>query len=549
MSLAKTVFSTGIEEKLAAVDAYGVRTGLESLNNGEVGLTGNELLGGFLGGNLGDSQAVIKGLDAQNRLLLDKVVLKNNLLSASPALSGALSGLSSSMSGSLLNTNLPSSIQASINGVSTLVNNSDLSSLKSLGQLVGQVSGSQFNILFKDQAGLVALGGNLIKQASSLGIPGAYTQIANGMLSVGDSGLLMQITRGVLPAVIGSGNVHLLQEIASGPIGKQIGQLFPDTAGKFLSAFKLNPRSRQASPTELAFRILTTFKILKPDWNRTRPASRRGKSTGLGNSRRNAAIISNASILAKKILTQASRGKVLPGVAQPRLFKLQNPQNVQDINLEFGDIVSNQSVSNADGTTTNLYQTAAGVRISRTTRADGKVLSKYTYPQKGMPSLNQWDRISDFIKMNEAPAYDPVEIDAQNQAALDRITVDASEFDQTSFGPGAIASGGVTDGSGYAERIYGAQGDHYTHLRLPSGEVIAQHIKGESSDSLDPSQPVDLFGNWAANTVDDDLSAAAVGLDAEEQARQWERDSGQRSYLTQDAAGALNLQFGSSELW
>jgi hypothetical protein len=547
-NLAKTAFTTGVDETLAAVDAYGQSTADAAL--GSAGLGGDfdvTSLTGLLGGNQGDPATLLEGVTENQQLLLNADGLKSNLVCAIPGVSGTLSSMNPNMASGLLSGGGLSSITATVKGVTALVGKADLSSLTGLGVLIGAVSGSAFPISLKDNAGLAALGTGLLKQATSLGIPGAYGQMATGLTSSGDLGMLTQITRGILPSVISSSNIRMLSEIASGPLGKSLTSLAPGFTKALLSAFKLPAGTTAAGMVGIGTKLTTSLNVIQPSWNRTvSPSTRSPVSSAPSTVRSSATPVLNGSPDLRRVITAMASAKITPVVVRPSVTRIQTPTQVPNPVTEFPAGTTSTSYSNPDGSTTTVYTQTNGTTCTRTALpSGGNVTSAYLYPAQplGAPPVND-EAVSAYLASVEPVVYNVEDIAIENEQALENIPVDPSVFGVTSYGAGAYATGGTSADGSLITKVILPNGGTYIHTVYPDGSVVSQKV-----ESADPAlintfgPPTDPFANWAALTASDDTSMNAAIIAAHTQAQEDDYSSDTPSYLTLDAGPALQQSF------
>lgn len=268
---ADTTFATSAEETLIAVDAYAVESagkienGLPDALN-QVNLQGlANLRGGNLSAGLSLIQSKGKGLQFNSDALLKGIVGSNSTLNS------AMSQLTGTARSNILNVGGYSSITATINGIKASIGGADLSSLTSVGKLIGGLSlDGSFPIQFTDVRGLTSLTTNIIGQAVSMGIPDSYNSIAAGFAQAGNQPLMRTITQDLAPIIINRSNVNLLNNVAYGPYRDQLQASRPAFINDFSRAYREPVPTRASTYRPTINDINGSFKQINPTWQNSR---------------------------------------------------------------------------------------------------------------------------------------------------------------------------------------------------------------------------------------------------------------------------------------
>lgn len=545
--LAPTAFTTGVDESLATVDAYGLDTATATLDtaaNSSDEFDANSLQG-LLGGNQGDPTSMIAGLDESQGLIMDADALKSNMVSSIPGAGDMLSNLGPGMSGAVLSSGgAMTQITATVGGVTAMISKANLSSLTGVASLIGAVSGAPFPISLKDNAGLAALGTNLLKQAATLGIPGAYTQMAAGLS--GNPGMLTQVTQGILPTVASTSNVNMLAEIASGPLGSSIGSLSPGFTASFLGSFKLPAGSTTASMVPLGNKLHSSLNTIQPGWNKTTPASTRPTYPNRPSTARplknSSTLVLRGSVDYRQLVSTCANAKVQPVVTKPTVRRTQPAALVPNPNTEFPTGTTSVSQSNSDGSSTTTYTLPDTTVVTRVTSADkSSVSSTYAYPVQPQAAPTPTD-LDGYIANTAPVTYDSTAENYENLAALDNAqALDPTAFGEASFGVGATAAAGTQSDGSEVTMVQAANGSYYTQTTHPDGTI--EYASMESADPDDYTGSDDPYANWAANTAANDTAMSAAMCDFYDQGQAEALATGTPSYMTMDASDALQAGF------
>lgn len=261
--LTDTVFSTGADEALAAVDAFKVQNAkvINLLPELKQALD-TDALTGLKGGNLGEGVAFLSKT-ATAGLKVNSDALIKGVLSSNSGLIGVLRSLPATLQAGITSAKEISKIVATVNGVKHLITNADLSTLQGVSKLISGVAGAPFPITFLDKTGLTELSTNLVREASRLGIPDAYGAFISGM---DDKTILRALTKNLLPTVLGTSNLNLLSSIAATPLGQDVTKLMPSFARDFTKQFVLPPGTPAKSHADILNKIDVSLTQINGAW-------------------------------------------------------------------------------------------------------------------------------------------------------------------------------------------------------------------------------------------------------------------------------------------
>jgi hypothetical protein len=543
--LAVPAFVTGIEEKLAAVDVYGASSGTEvggATGAPDLPLNVDEIAD-LVGANVPTSASDLLSVGAGG-LSIDTAQLKDNILASIPGAGeamGDLGGLQDSVFS--VGTGLSSEVSATVNGVTSLVNGANLSSMTGVGSLIGGITGSDFPISLKDNAGIAQVGTNLLNQACTLNIPGAYSQFSSGFS--GDLGMLSTITKGVLPTVASTSNVGMLSEIATGPLAGSISSMMPGFSGSFTSSFKLPSGIGTTDIVKMGTQVFSSLNTIDPSWNKTVPISSRPMSTTYPVKNSSTATM-QASPDFKTMMAVYASAKATPAVVTP-IKSVTQPST--QVNSNFPDGTTSSAHSNSDGSTTTIYHLPDGTIVTRTTPPNAtsvKTVSQYA-PQIAPPPQPKATSTIYAAKTVVTPnvGSTAVKIAASVVNNLPSV-ISPSAFDIPNFGAGAYAVASQEAGGVSVLDVTLADGTICTQRILSADTVEAVVLQATSFDALSGNTE-DPFANSAAATVEDPITMGYVISDAASQELSGDT-GGAPPYLNMGAADALQASYPLTDL-
>ncbi len=266
LRLSPTTFATGIKDKLAAVDIYTQKSAKNPIDaiTLDVNLDPNAIAG-LMGGNFQLPVNLIASYSKSKGISINANALLTGIIGSNPILASAMGSLNSITSQAISAVTGNASINATIGSISTIINTSDLSNLTGISSLISGISGSTFPIAFTDLSGLANLSTNLLQQASALGIPNAFTQIAKGLIS--SPNLLQAVTKAILPSVMHNSDVNMLMNIAQSVSANIVRASNPGFISGFASNFTLDPNIPQDQLPLIGKQLCSSFNAIDPNWN------------------------------------------------------------------------------------------------------------------------------------------------------------------------------------------------------------------------------------------------------------------------------------------
>jgi hypothetical protein len=270
--LAATTFSTEPDEALAAVDAYDLQNS-KPINAVPDILSAADLgsLVGLKGIASAPSLKMLSG--AAQGLKVDKDALIKGVLGSNAGLLSALKGLPSTLQEGMTKAGGMSKILATVNGVTSIVSRANLSTLNGVGSLINGLATVKLPISFTDVSGLVNLSSNLIRQATSLNIPGVFKAVTDG---IENKSIVNGIVRSSIGTVLGTGNVRLLGDMANSLSGKYIIKAMPRFAQDFTKKFVLPAGTRANSLFAISNSVTSSLSKIDKTWDN---AQRLGQNT------------------------------------------------------------------------------------------------------------------------------------------------------------------------------------------------------------------------------------------------------------------------------
>ncbi len=256
-ALAPTTLAIGPDDKLIKIDAYKALNKVINIKDNIENLL-NDTLKSFLpNNNILDTAKIILGKGI-NGLKLDIDALKKGLISNLNGLLSNFNNLPDVIKNSLMKIDGYNQIKVIIDDVEKIINKADLTTINGLAALVQGISGCTFNIRTKDQSGTIALGTNLIRDCSKLGLFEAYKAFTK---CITDKSITGNITKNLLNYVKTNSDFKLLKEIMNGPHAGDILKYAPNIIKDFCKNFK---NSKDYTNTTIFNDCFDSFNIINP---------------------------------------------------------------------------------------------------------------------------------------------------------------------------------------------------------------------------------------------------------------------------------------------
>ena len=297
-NLAQTLFKTGPNDLLAAVNVYTQQSAIAPINDSANAILADiDALKGLAGCEAIAAETQIRDLvSSQKQALVSSDIVKG-VISANSGLHTAYSSLSPKLQNFL--TSVKGSVDLSmVNGkIKAGLKMSSMTDAGAVTAMINIVGGKNNSFTLKDISGQRTFVSNLLKLSSTIGVPGAY---ATAMAGIADKSMGRGITRDILPTVIANSSYEMLREIAEGPHADHVRATYPNVNRDFASSFKFSHDATTDQHANIAASILTSFNILNPNWNKTR--------TSKGRSYLNGSISLNSSGDFKAVLKASGNG-------------------------------------------------------------------------------------------------------------------------------------------------------------------------------------------------------------------------------------------------
>ena len=276
--LAKTVFSTGAKDDLAAIDTYKSKPGSTPVNSIQsVSTTSQFDVSSVIGNNgtndqLGSTIKVISG----EKLEVDKDILTQRLLATNSRSSSSFRTLGGSAKDNMLNSlNMNEKVDVDINGVKSKVDSANIQDLTGLGTFLGDYTGDKNVCKIEDYDSVGGVVGGLVTESSDLGMSGVWTKLTSTITQVP---VLIRAAQKSLPKLLANGDLDSVLEISSSPVGKSMGVLYPNLGQDLSRAYGTRNTRDSRNKVGTLNKYLTTMDNVFKDWDKF---SSNGDSTGI----------------------------------------------------------------------------------------------------------------------------------------------------------------------------------------------------------------------------------------------------------------------------
>lgn len=237
LPLVPTVFATGAKDIVAAADAYASKLTSNPINSIQ---SLSQKIGFDVGSILGNAQnamalgSVIK-MAMGGKIEFDKNILTARLLASSSKILSSYRALDEGLKGGMTSLmNVGESLTTSINGVASMVDSAKIDSIKSLGNFLSDYTGNKNLFSIVDTGAVGSMIGGLVTEASNLGIKNVFSSLTSG---IEDLSLLTKTAQNAIPKLLSNGDLTSLLEIATSPIAKNLGPLYPLFGNDLAAAF------------------------------------------------------------------------------------------------------------------------------------------------------------------------------------------------------------------------------------------------------------------------------------------------------------------------
>lgn len=325
-NLAQTTFSTGVNDKLAAVDVYTQTSAVAPIDDSvDAILADIDTMTDLSGCDAISPEEQIKNVVASEEQALQRSDIVKGVISKDSGLSSAYASMSKSVQNFLTNVKGSVDIRVVNGDIKAGLKMATMTDAGAVTAMLNIVGGKRSDFSINNLSGQRNFVSNLLKLSSQMGIPGAYR---TAMAGIADPNLGRQITRSILSSVISHGDYSMLQDIAQGPHARHVGSAYPNLSRDFASAFKFPKKTSADQHASIGSSILSSFNMLNPNWNKTKTS--KGRSYFNGNISLNSSGDFKTAMSAMGgggfggftySSTERYSGSSYPNISQPRVVK------------------------------------------------------------------------------------------------------------------------------------------------------------------------------------------------------------------------------------
>lgn len=263
--IASTTFSSGPQDKLAVADVY-KQTKTSVINSFQDirESTGFDVLGLLKGTNLTSLSGIIKTVK-DGKLNLDPTAVLTRLIGTNDKLKGMVKDVEKSIAtGVNIPMSLKNDVTATVNGNKSIVDGSDLTSVKGLAGMINTVTNGGYNAAFVDKGALAGLVGGISTQASKLGLPNVFSSLTS---VTNDRSIMVNAVKNIVPDAVKTGDVALLADIADTVYGKEIRKVYPNFANDVARVVNKPTGLKSKDISGYYDRVTGMFAKADPNWN------------------------------------------------------------------------------------------------------------------------------------------------------------------------------------------------------------------------------------------------------------------------------------------
>ena len=546
LQLSPTTFATGIKDKLAPVDVYTQKSAKNPVD--DIALDVNvdpTTLQGLMGGNLALPVSLIASYSKAKGISISTSALLTGLIGSNPALVSAMGSLNKMTATAVLTATGNANITATIGGVAAKVNTSDLSNLTGVAALIGGISGTAYPISFTDNTGLTNLSVNLLVQANSLGIPNAYTQIANGLL--GNPVLLQNVTKAILPSVIQTSNTNMLNNIAHGPAVATVQANNPAFISNYAASYTLPPNAPQSQLPSIGKQITTAFTAINPNWNKS--------TTNLGIVINNNSVLSGASPDFTTLMSAAQATATTPPIVTPTVTVVQTAAQATATPLPplptGGTTSTTTTVIEPDGTVAHITTTVWPDETinTETLYADGSLESEMSYPPQHTPNPSPAVTSNACLLPLTTLPYTP-DTSILTDTQVIPFTTGITNLTTNTFPPGSLSTSSLVDNGNSCVNTTLPNATTYQIETAPSATTTTTLLPLADPTLLTEalSIPGDPLASTSTAIYNDPLALGGVMNDFTTSSIDSALTNNTPNLLTADASDALSTTFPDTNL-
>lgn len=226
--LVKTTYTSGPNDKLAAVDVY-KKPGAAVVNSwqdlgAKVGL---DVLGALTGTGKGAISSLIKGV-INGKLTLDPQAILNRMTGGNSPLGAAFRNVSDGIKSAVaLPGNLANSVIATVNGTIHAVSAAAMDDVRGLSSVINAATNGNYGISIVDNGAMAGMVASVSLQGSALGLPNVFSTLAR---SIQSPSILSSAAGMIVGTAVRTGNLNLLMDISSSGVALQVGLQYPSLA-------------------------------------------------------------------------------------------------------------------------------------------------------------------------------------------------------------------------------------------------------------------------------------------------------------------------------
>lgn len=260
--LSKAVFDVGPDEELLVVDAYEEK-GDKVLN--QISKRTSDSAANAAQQMVPKKGSPPKPTGSTQGLKETADSVKDYLKSAAPTAASSLNGLPTEINDIMAKPMGVTNVLATVNNVTSSIKDYTAQTVKKVGNLLTSAAGVPNNVLsIVDQNNMASAGANAVLAATKVGIPNAYSIMAGSMSNAPNA--LRNMTKQILPTVATTAAVGLLENVADGPVAKEVKSMMPTLIPQFVRNYKNAEGIAARALPQVANRILTSFNKIDPQW-------------------------------------------------------------------------------------------------------------------------------------------------------------------------------------------------------------------------------------------------------------------------------------------
>jgi hypothetical protein len=266
--LVSSLFATGPKDNLAALDVYKA-TGRRNINSiqelsQQAGVNLTSIIGQRTGGNKALAGLLTK---VAGNVKVDTSMLRDRITSGVAGVKGTFQDLSENAKNSLTGglDGLKGTMQVSMGGVTSTIPSSQFQDVSSFGNFINDYTqSSSFNL--SDRDGLASVISGSIGQASSFGIPNAFSTLTDG---IEDQVVMCKVVNQTVPSLVKNQDIDTLFDMSNSRAGKTMSAVFPNFAGDISRSFRFPTNQGPARKADAFSKLVGTLTNVNPRWNQS----------------------------------------------------------------------------------------------------------------------------------------------------------------------------------------------------------------------------------------------------------------------------------------